>query len=77
MNSAISHVITLLTLHAGLSEIQAKHLLEMAARLDISQDDKDMLKTMSSIDADTAAALHRSIEILDELSRESLEEERI
>jgi hypothetical protein len=68
MNPAISKVVSLLALHADLSESQSKQLIEISSRLDISADDKALLKQMGKLDADTAALLRRAIKTLNKAS---------
>ncbi len=67
MDSKLPHVISLLDMHAELTEFQSKQLLQMASRADFSKDDREMLKAMGRTDSDTAAALRNSIAILRQL----------
>ncbi len=39
MDSKLPHVISLLDMHAGLTEFQSNQLLQMAARTDFNKDD--------------------------------------
>ncbi len=67
MDPKIPHIVSLLDLHAGLTEFQSKQLLQMASRLDFNDEDREMFKAMGRIDADTATALRNSIELLKKL----------
>jgi hypothetical protein len=64
MNAEIRTLISLLEIHAGFTEVQAKQLRTMAKRLAISLEDRNSLKGMGDIDADTAKALRNVIKTL-------------